>query len=171
MAKTDDTKVPESKTEDPASKQPEKTANEEKIIQLEAELATCEDRWKRALADYQNLEKRTQEQKREFVQYAIKQFVDKILSVLDDLEKAQAHLKDTGLELALKKLQGVLKQEGIEKIATKDKPYAIETMEAISIVNGEKDNQVVAELRSGYTMHGAVLRPAQVTVSKKKEGK
>jgi molecular chaperone GrpE (heat shock protein) len=41
-------------------------------------------------------------------------------------------------------------------------------MEAIQIVDGEKDNKVVTEPRPGYLMHGSVLRPAQVTVSKKK---
>jgi molecular chaperone GrpE (heat shock protein) len=41
-------------------------------------------------------------------------------------------------------------------------------MEAVAQVDGETDNKVMEETRSGYLMHGSVIRPAQVTVSRKK---
>jgi molecular chaperone GrpE len=95
-----------------------------------------------------------------------------LLSVLDDLEKAQAHLKDQGLGLTLKKLEDVLKLEGVKKIdavGAVGKDYDIQSMEAIVMEEGKEAGKVLAELRPGYTMHGAVLRPAQVKVSQKKK--
>ncbi len=172
MAKTDEQKK-STKPESPgaeltATLQQQIAQQDTHINELKATVDELTNKWKRALADYQNLQKRTQEQKQDFVQFAIKNFLEKLLGVVDDLEKAQAHIKDEGLGLALKKLETMLKQEGLERIDTKDKDYDIETMEAISLVEGEKDNKVVNELRRGYRMHGSVLRPAQVTVSKKK---
>lgn len=141
----------------------------EQIEALKKELTERSDAWKRALADYQNLEKRVSEEKQDFVRFAAKNFIEKLLNVLDDLEKAQAHLKDQGLELALKKIQTLLQEEGVERIDTKGKSYDIQTMEAISIVEGDEDNKVIEELRAGYMMHGSVIRAAQVKVSKEKK--
>lgn len=139
-----------------------------KIVELEAQLTQMTNQWKRALADYQNLVRRTESNQKDFVQFAIKKFLEKILTAIDDLEMAQKHLKDQGLMLALKKLDDALKTEGLVKIDTKDKEYDIHTMEAINIIEGDADNKVVIEHRPGYLLHGSVLRPAQVTVSKKK---
>lgn len=165
--KTQDTKSKKDATPE-SHKDEEKTKKlESEIIELKTALEEANNRWKRALADYQNLQKRTESQQFELVQFAVKNFLEKLLGVFDDIEKAQAHLNDKGLELALKKLQEVLKNEGLERIETLGKDYDIETMEAISIDDGKEDNKVIAEHRSGYLMHGSVLRPAQVTVSKK----
>ncbi len=137
------------------------------IEELKQQLDDCTNRWKRAMADYQNLEKRARDDKVNLIKFALKRFIEKLLDVVDDLEKANEHLKDQGLGLALKKLNELLKSEGVEKIETEGKAYEIETMEALQMVDGEVDNQVVKEHRPGYLMYGSVLRPAQVTVSKK----
>lgn len=144
--------------------QPDK--KDPRVDELKQELEECQNQWKRALADYQNLQKRVSEEKAEFVKFSAKTLIEKLLGVLDDLEKAQEHLKDPGLGLALKKMNDVLKQEGVEKLDVVGKDYDIQTMEALMMEEG-KDGKVLKELRSGYTMHGAVLRPAQVTVGQK----
>lgn len=138
------------------------------IDELKRQLEEATGSWKRALADYQNLEKRTREEKSDFVKYAAKTFIVSLVGIVDDFEKAQVHLKDPGLELALKKLFDLFRAEGVERLTTIGKDFDIHTMEAISSSQGEADNKVVEELRTGYTMHGSVLRPAQVKVSKKK---
>jgi molecular chaperone GrpE len=138
------------------------------LEEAQKQLVDCNNNWKRALADYQNLQKRIESEKMDFVRFAVKGFIEKLLGIVDDLQKAAAHVKDPGLDLGLKKLYGILEKEGVKKIEVLGKEFDIHIMEAISIKEGEKDNQVVSEVRSGYTMHGAVLRPAQVIVSKKK---
>ncbi len=147
---------------------PEIAKLKEQLAGLEAQAADLENRWKRAVADYQNLVKRTEERRGEVAQFALKMFFDKFLPVLDDIEMAHKHLKDQGLELAMRKMEKTLKEVGLERIETAGKEYDLQTMEAIDSVPGETDNKVVMEHRPGYLMYGAVLRPAQVTVSKKK---
>jgi molecular chaperone GrpE len=137
------------------------------IVDLESQLVEVTNRWKVALADYQNLEKREREDKLNFIKYASKSFIEKILPVVDTLESLHVHLKDQGLELALKELHKILKESGVEKIIVKDKDFDINLMEAVTMTEGEEDNKVFNEVRCGYLMHGAVLRPARVIVSKK----
>lgn len=141
-------------------------AQAKQIEELQRQLTECTNRWKRALADYQNLEKRVNDERQMFARFAAKNIIIKLLTIVDDLEKAQIHLKDQGLGLTLKKLHDLLKEEGVAKIEVAGKDFDVHTMEAVVIEEGKADNQVLEELRAGYKMYGAVLRPAQVKVSK-----
>ena len=127
------------------------------------------EEWKgkylRALADYQNLEKRTQGEKQEIRIYAAEVVLARLLPALDTLTKAAQHLKDTGLELALKELYAVLTEQGVEKIDVLDKPFDPHQMECIEVVAG-KDTIVVEEVLPGYRLHDKILRVAQVKVGK-----
>ena len=86
-----------------------------KAAELQKQIEEVTARWKRAVADYQNLEKRIAEEKQNWVKFAAKNFIVGLLPVVDDLEKANAYLKDAGLGLALSKLDTVLKQAGVDK--------------------------------------------------------
>lgn len=120
----------------------------------------------RALADYQNLEKRTQSEKQEIRKYAAEAILTRLLPVLDTLTKAAHHVKDAGLELALKELYTALSEQGVEKIAVVGKPFDPHKMECIEVIPGE-DNIVIEELLPGYRLHDKILRVAQVKVGKK----
>lgn len=124
------------------------------------------DKLTRVLADYQNLEKRIAREKEEFIDFANAKLVVKILPALDSLEKAEAHLKDAGLSLAIKQLTDSLKAEGLEKIEVLGKEFNPEEMECVQVADGGKDNEVAEEIRSGYRLNDKVLRPAQVRVYK-----
>jgi len=137
-----------------------------KSIKFEEEINDLTNRLKRALADYQNLEKRVLEDKADFVKFANGNLLLKILPGLDSLEKARMHLKDEGLVLAIKQIETALGSEGLEKIETKDQSFNPETMECLEVAEGE-DGQVLEEIRSGYKLNGRVLRVAQVKVGKK----
>ncbi|RJR14581.1 nucleotide exchange factor GrpE [Candidatus Microgenomates bacterium] len=163
------TVISEQETED--REHQSEDSNEAKTKELETKLNDMTNAWKRAVADYQNLVKRTEEQKKDFIAFAVKNFLEELLPVVDDLEMAQKHVNDQGLALALKKMSTVLEQSGLTRIETVGKEYDIHTMEAIAIVDGKEDNKIVAEHRAGYLLHGSVLRPAQVTVSKKDDRK
>ncbi len=140
-----------------------------KISTETEELHKQAEEWKskylRALADYQNLEKRTQSEKQEIRKYAAEVIVMRLLPALDTLTKATAHVKDTGLELALKELYAALSEQGVEKIAVVGKPFDPHQMECIEVVAGE-DNIVVEEILPGYRLHDKIIRIAQVKVGK-----
>jgi len=121
--------------------------------------------WKRALADYQNLQRRCEQEKAEFVLYAGSSLILKLLSSLDCLEKAQAHLKDEGLDLAIGEFKNILSEEGLEEIGVQGKEFNPVEMEAVETAQGEK-GKVVEVLSKGYKLKNKVIRPAKVKVGR-----
>ena len=134
-----------------------------KKINWPEQLNDLENKWKRALADYANLEKRIDNEKQSFVKYSNLKLLEKLLPILDDLEAAENHLKDQGLKIILNKLKEILKSEGVEEIKTHGEEFNPELMEAIEIIEGPK-NKVMEVLRKGYLLEGKVLRIAKVKV-------
>ncbi len=122
-----------------------------------------EGQLKRYAADYQNLQRRTLEEKGEWLKTANKDLVLKILPVLDTLFLAQKHVQDKGLALAIDQFTQLLEQEGLKRIETVDKNFDPVTMETVSTKEGEK-GKVLEELRAGYIMYDKVIRSAQVIV-------
>ena len=142
----------------------------EKDLQSELEAMTqlaqqFENQVKRLSADYQNLQRRVQEEKAGWIRMANKDLLLKLLPVLDTLILAQKHLSDKGLELSINQFLHVLQAEGVERIETKDKEFDAQTMEAIGTAEvDKKQGKVVEEVRVGFMYYDAVLRPAQVIV-------
>lgn len=142
-----------------------KRKNEIKI--LKAKIEELEEKWKRALADYHNLEKRLEKKKEELVKFSNASLIDKLLSVLDSLEKAVDHLEDKGLKLVLEQFKAVLSSEGLTEIKAQGEKFDPEKMDAVEMVKGEKDRVFEAILK-GYRLNNKVLRPAKVKVGKGK---
>ncbi|MBI4098328.1 MAG: nucleotide exchange factor GrpE, partial [Candidatus Levybacteria bacterium] len=136
-----------------------------KIENQEIEL---ENQLKRALADYQNLEKRIAEEKSNWIKLANKDLILKLLPVLDNLFLAKVHISDEGLNLSIQKFLDVLSSEGVLRIETIGRDFDPHTMECVSVVAGE-ENKVIEEVRAGFIMNETVLRPAQVTVGSAKQ--
>lgn len=132
----------------------------------EQEVEEWKGKYMRALADYQNLERRTRDEKQEARQFASEMLLTRLFPVIDTFERAAAHLGDTGLNLALKQLYAVIVEQGVEKMDVVGKPFNPHEMECIEVVDGD-DDVVVSEVQPGYTLHGRVLRVAQVKVGKK----
>lgn len=131
------------------------------------------DEWKgkytRVLADYQNLDKRAQEQVGEARKFAAEMILQRILPVLDTFTKVKNHIKDMGFDLAYKELLAVIEEQGVTPIQVLGAVFDPHQMECIEVVEG-KDNEVVEELLSGYMFRGKVLRVAQVKVGKSSQG-
>lgn len=151
----------------PKEKQEEKKPEDARYEALEHQL-------KRALADYQNLDKRSKEEKREWIRSASKGLLLRLLPVLDTLIMASQHSADGNLKVALLQFQEVLALEGVALIKTEGKEFNPATMECIvteevnpSAGSGQLEGKVTGELRPGYMLYESVLRPAQVKVGKK----
>ncbi len=125
-----------------------------------------ENKYKRALADYHNLEKRVQEERRQLILSANKQLLLRILPVLDTLMLASTHSEDQTLKVTLQQFLDVLKSEGVTKIETKDKDFDPRTMECVATEQGE-EGKVLEELRPGYMLGEQILRPGQVKVGQR----
>ncbi len=142
-----------------------KKKTDEHIEHVHKEIEEWKGKYLRALADYQNLEKRTQQEKQQIRKYAAETVTARLLPALDTLMKASKQVKDTGLEMALKELYAALSEQGVEKIEVVGKPFDPHQMECIEVVAGT-DNIVIEELLPGYRLHDKILRVAQVKVGK-----
>lgn len=146
-----------------------KTAQDNQTkAQNQDELARLEDQLKRALADYHNLEKRVDEERKLLAQLSAAIVIEKFLPILDNLENAQKHLKDEGLEMVAKQFKDVLTSEGVEEIQAEGQQFDPNLHEATEVEQGENDNLVVRVVRRGYKINDKVIRVAQVVVARKK---
>ena len=136
-----------------------------KKLNKKDQLLDLESKWKRAVADYRNLERRIEQGKAEMVKFANASLLDKLLAVLDDLERAEAHLKDKGLTMAVNQFRQVLKTEEVEEIKALNEAFEPESMDCAEICQGP-ENVVVEVCQKGYRLAGKVLRPAKVRVGK-----
>jgi len=137
----------------------------EKIKHLEGRIQELENNWKRAVADYRNLERRTAEEQVAFASFANQILLRELLPVLDALESAVDHLKDEGLGLAVTKFKNILGDFNVREIDVAEKIFDATIMEAIETVDGE-ENKVVAVTEKGYMIGDRILRPARVKVGK-----
>lgn len=135
-------------------------------IEVNQQIEEWKNKYLRALADYQNLEKRTFQEKDEIRTFASEVTLRKFIPAIDSLERAVKHITDEGLALSLKEFYAALSASGVKRIETVGKSFDPFTMECLEVVSGE-DGIVVEEILSGYTYHGKILRVAQVKVGKK----
>jgi len=146
---------------------------EDKIKELEKKLEEAMNGWKRALADYENFKKRSEEDKRELVQYASENLILEILPILDNFQSAYKNLpKDLennnwviGIKYIKDQLENVLKNNGIEGLKAVGEKFNPEIHEAIEKVKTkDKKNIIIEEVVKGYKMNGKVIRAAKVKI-------
>ena len=138
---------------------------DDKDEKLEKRVSELEEQVKRVLADYQNLEKRSREERRDWIRVANREILLRLLPVLDTLMLASKHSEDKSLHISITQFADALKSEGVTRIETIGKSFDPNTMEAVGTAAG-KENIVVEEARAGYMMQEKLLRPAQVIVGK-----
>lgn len=137
----------------------------DKKEQVEEQENEVENQLKRALADYQNLEKRMSEERSNWILSANKDLILRLLPGLDSLYLALKHTEDEGVKLSVKHFLDIFESEGVRKIVTENADFDPLLMEAVGTVEGE-EGKVVEEARPGYTLNNNVIRPAQVIVGK-----
>lgn len=135
----------------------------DQIKSLEKRVTELGEQLARAVADYRNLEKRFEDEKREFVKFANRDLLLRLIPAFDTLFLAEKYVADEGIKITIKHLQESLRDVGVERIQTEGQIFNPEIMEAVSTSGGE-ENKVLEELRPGYTLNGKLLRPAQVKV-------
>ena len=132
------------------------------------------NKYLRALADLENYKKRANLERDEFVRFANEAIVKELLPAVDAFAKAIEYANKSnneelvkGIALVKKLLEDALKKFGVEQIEAIGKPYDPNFHEAILTKGSDKQPGVVLEeVQKGYAMHGRLLRPAMVIVSK-----
>jgi molecular chaperone GrpE len=134
-----------------------------KIQQLEEANQQLEEAYKRALADYQNLERRMTKDQERIRQLATATLIIQLLSILDQFETAALHLNDQGLDLVLSQLKKLLSDQGVTELNVSNAPFDPHQMECVDMVAGDP-GQVIRVVQKGYTLNDHLLRPAKVEV-------
>ena len=147
---------------------------QEAVEAAEAEKEEHLRSWQRAVADYTNYKRRTEEERQQVAQFANALLIGKLLAVLDDFDRALEHVPADeheawvdGILLVERKLRGVLESEGVTPIEAVGQPFDPNLHEAVvhEETADHPDNEVIGELQRGYRLHDRVLRPALVRVA------
>ncbi|MFH0855205.1 MAG: nucleotide exchange factor GrpE [Candidatus Omnitrophota bacterium] len=136
------------------------------------------DKCLRLQADFENIRKRIEREKQDFVKFANEGIILELLNVLDDLGRsvnlAETHKEDLsvflkGVEMILAHLYEMLKEYGLKPIEAEGKMFDPAYHEALLQVENKDlpENTVVEELQKGYLLNERVIRTAKVKVSKK----
>ena len=131
----------------------------------------------RSQAEIENIKKRHQKEKGELSKFSNELLIKQLLAVLDNLEKAIVFSVDDdsieaikkGLDLTLKGLTDILEKQGLEIINASGEVFDPNFHQAISEQEDKsvEPGTVVQELQKGYLLHGRLIRPTTVVVSKK----
>lgn len=155
--------------------------HEERIAELEAEVNDAKDKMLRAMAEVENIRRRSQREREDTSKYAVSGFAKDLLSVADNLRRALESIDAdsrtgnellenlmTGIEATERELLRALEKQGINKIEPLDVPFDPNLHEAMYEVDApdKPSGLVVQLLEPGYVIHDRVLRPARVGVSK-----
>ncbi len=150
----------------------------EKLADAEAATARAKDDLLRVQAEMQNLRRRTEQDVEKAHKYGQERFSTELLSVLDNLERALAAASDSedesvkaiheGVDLTLKSFIDCFNKFNIEAVDPLGEPFDPDLHQAMSIQENAdvEPNTVIAVMQKGYTLHGRVIRPAMVMVSK-----
>jgi molecular chaperone GrpE len=128
----------------------------------------------RAAADFANYRRRVDEEREGLSQFTNALLIGKLLTVLDDFDRALENVPAEthegwvdGVRLVERKLRGLLEAEGVTQIEALGQPFDPNLHEAVVYEEtaDQPDNQVIGELQRGYRLRDRVLRPSLVRVA------
>jgi molecular chaperone GrpE len=158
-----------------AAGQDKDPAPEEKIAELEAQLAEARDQLLRKAADFENFRKRTNQEKQSAIEYANQSLLLDIIPIIDDFERAIQSGENTtdiasfldGVKMIEKRLTGQLESKwGLARFNSAGEPFDPNRHEALMVEKsaGITEPVVQEDLQKGYTLKDRVIRAAKVKV-------
>lgn len=154
---------------------------EDLLKMAELKAAEHHDAWLRAKAETENVRRRAQEDIAKAGKYAVERFAGELLAVKDSLEAALANSANenqsaenlkSGVELTLRQLVAAFEKSNLAEINPLGQKFDPHQHQAISQLEAPdsttEPNTVISVLQKGYALHGRVIRPALVVVSKAK---
>ena len=148
-----------------------------KLLELEKQKTSeYEEKLKLALADFQNLSRKTKLDIENGVNAKIDEFLLDFLKIYDDFVRAKEVFSENqtdteGLNSILKNMDSLLKKYHVMPIDALGEIFNPNYHEAISIISDPEldDSTITKEIRKGYISHKRVIRPTLVEISKKDE--
>ena len=153
---------------------------DKELKNLEEKSKLCDERHDQLLrlhAEFDNFKKRTAREYESLTKFANKRLIGEMLPVIDNFKRAVdsadkvSNINDlkNGIKLVLKQFEDILKQNGLEEIGSDGTQFNPDKHEAVIQVETDEhpEDTVIEEVRKGYRLHGNVIRPSLVKVSKK----
>ena len=164
----------------PEPAEPIDVDNESLEEQLQQAQATIKDYWDQVVrmrAEVENNRKRAERDVENAHKYALKNFVDSLLPVIDSMEMGQAAANAEnatlesireGSELTMTMFAQVLERSGLQKIDPLGEKFDPEKHQAISMVEvpDAQSNSVIEVMQKGFSLNDRLIRPAMVVVAK-----
>ena len=137
-------------------------------------LAEYEEKLKYSLADFQNLQRKTQTDIEQGINLKVDKLILNFLTIYDDLILAKKVLADekidvSGLESIIKNINSLLSEYNVVPINALGEIFNPNLHEAISVVEDSSldEGTITKEIRKGYISGKRVIRPTIVEISKK----
>lgn len=170
---------PRAGAEDPIESEP---VSAEPAAPLREELAETQDRLLRLQAEFENFRKRALRERQEAAQYGSQNLFKELVSVVDNLERAIEHARESGggdlasflqgVELVQRELLSVFEKNHVTEIDALGKPFDPSLHEAMAQVESGAvpPNTVIDVLQKGFQLRDRLVRPSRVIVAKAAEG-
>ena len=144
------------------------------IKKLQEENSDLKDKWQRALADYQNLERRTQVEISQRVSSKTNDLLLNFINIYEDFVRAEnslskAKIDTSGIIAVIKNMESLLSENNIKSIDAIGEIFDPQIHEAVSMIVDETldEGTITQEVSKGYISGKAILKPSKVIVSKK----
>ncbi|MGH7390811.1 MAG: nucleotide exchange factor GrpE [Candidatus Rokuibacteriota bacterium] len=161
---------------EPGAEAPTPEGGPENVLDdVRRQLEEKQDRLLRTLAEMENMRRRGQREREDYVRYANEALLRDLVPVLDNFDRALAAARAAGeapkvvdgIELIQRELIRVLERHGVTRYSALGQPFDPTRHEATAgVVSADHPaNTVVGEIAPGYLLNGRVLRAAQVAVT------
>ena len=170
-------------------KTPENQNNKEreKELSTEEKLKETEEKLLRSLAEIENQRRRFEKEIKDAFEFGSFNFAKESLAILDNLQRARDAIKNDeklknnkdldnfleNINIIEKDLVSIFEKNRIKKIEVKEKQFDPNFHQAMSEIEDDNKDQgtILHEIQAGYMLGERLLRPALVSVSKKKASK
>ena len=160
---------------------------EKKELTLEEKLKETEEKLLRSLAEIENQRRRFEKEIKDAFEFGSFNFAKESLAILDNLKRAKDAIKNDeklknnndldkfleNINIIEKDLVSIFEKNRIKKIEVKEKKFDPNFHQAMSEIEDDSKDQgtILHEIQAGYMLGERLLRPALVSVSKKKPSK
>ena len=146
----------------------------DEIVELRKERDGLHDRLLRQAAEFDNYRKRVERERKDWAQFAAIDFVQDLLPVIDDFERAlqiDAPGSDPyrqGLEIIHRALMEMLRKRGVTPVETIGVTFDPQLHQAVAYEDApdRRDGEVIEQFTRGYRLGDKLVRPAMVKVAK-----
>ncbi|WP_028294845.1 nucleotide exchange factor GrpE [Oceanobacter kriegii] len=142
----------------------------------QAEIAELKEQVLRVQAEMQNVRRRAEMDVEKAHKFGLEKFANEMLNVVDNLERGLAAAPEEdatkaireGIEMTLSGFTSALSKFSVETVNPQGETFNPELHQAMTMIEvpGTAPNTVIDVMQKGYTLHGRLLRPAMVVVSK-----